>query len=441
MAPSSNKAHLVSRIIKVVATSVASHRRDTSGATAVLVGLLLPIIIGGMGLGAETGYWYLLRRELQHAVDVSAHAAAIRRRSGDEEDQLRAAALDVATKAGFKSSSGTLVLHWPPTTGPEAGSPDAVEVVLSRTVPRFFSGMFVHGPVSMRARAVAHITLGSDACVLALAPTLGGALTISSSSHVELECDAASDSMAEDSFSVEGNGTLLAHCASTVGGAYLNSQVQLSECPAVREYAPIVRDPYKNVAEPVVPTTCNSNNRNLGNPTTTTIVTPSAAVVSGIPVYRFCNGLTLKGTVTFLPGLYIISGGDLDANAGAIINGVGVTFYLSSPNQILLNGHAQLNLSAPTSGALSGILFFGSRSASGIVHRVNGTSGSVIKGAVYAPTTAVDYTGNSSNGGGGGCTQIIAYTVTFSGNSGLASSCDGAGTRDLKVNESVALVE
>jgi len=394
-----------------------------------------------MGLGAETGYQYLLRRELQHAVDVSAHAAAIRRRAGDDVDQIRAAALDVATKAGFRPASGTLELHWPPTSGPAAGDTDTVEVTLSRTVPRLLSGMFAPSPVTMHARAVSRVTLGSDACVLALAPTTAAALSISSSSHLALDCDAASNSMAEDSLSVAGDASLSAPCASTVGGALVNTSVVLSECDAVREYAPKTRDPYKTVTEPTVPATCNSNNKNVGNPSNTTTVTPSATLVSGMPVYRFCDGVMLKGDVTFLPGLYIISGGNFDANAGAIVRGTGVTFYITSPNVVSLNGHAQLILSAPTTGTLSGILFFGSRSASGIVHKINGTSGSVIQGALYAPTTAVEYTGKSSVSGAGGCTQIIAYTVTFSGSSQMASSCATAGTRDLKDNESVTLVE
>jgi hypothetical protein len=151
--------------------------------------------------------------------------------------------------------------------------------------------------------------------------------------------------------------------------------------------------------------------------------------------------VSLKGTVTFEPGLYIISGGDFEANAGATINGTGVTFYIANPNTVQLNGHAELHLAAPTSGELSGILFFGSRNALDVVHRVNGTSGSIVQGAIYAPTTSVDYTGDSSASGEGGCTQIIAYTVTFSGNSGMASSCEDAGTRDIKVNESVLLIE
>lgn len=427
--------------VRLTVIQLQSIARDAEGSTAVLVGVLLPVMIGAMGLGAETGYWFLLQRELQHAADASVHAAGIRRRSGDDEDQLRAAALDVAGKAGFNQAQGSFALHWPALTGPSAGSTDTVEVVLARTVPRLFSAIFSDEPVSMQARAVARITLGSDACVLALAPSIPAALRIASSASVDLECDAASDSMEADSFSVEGNGSLSAHCASTVGGAYLNEQVTLSECETVREYAGIVPDPYREVAEPSVPSTCNSNNRNLGNPQTTTTVRPSSTLVSGMPVYRFCNGVSLKGTVTFEPGLYIISGGDFEANAGATINGTGVTFYIANPYKVQLNGHAELHLAAPTSGELSGILFFGSRNAHDVVHRVNGTSGSIVQGAIYAPTTSVDYTGDSSASGEGGCTQVIAYTVTLSGNSGMASSCEDAGTRDIKVNESVLLIE
>jgi Flp pilus assembly protein TadG len=59
--------------VKRASTCLRNLCHDSNGATAVLVGLLLPVIIGGLGLGAETGYWYLLDRKLQHAVDVSAH--------------------------------------------------------------------------------------------------------------------------------------------------------------------------------------------------------------------------------------------------------------------------------------------------------------------------------------------------------------------------------
>jgi hypothetical protein len=431
-----NMRHLQRDVTRLI----RAYGDDTSGAIAVLIALLLPAIIGGMGLGAEIGYWYFLQRDLQHAADVSAHAAGIRQRSGDDVDLLRVAAQDVAAKAGFTASSGALELHHPPAAGPYTGNNSAVEVILTRTVPRLFSAIFDEAPVTMRARAVARVWLGSDACVLALAPGAPAALRITSSANVSLDCDAASNSIADDSFTVDGSGGLSARCASTAGGAYVTARVTLSDCENVHEYAPLVPDPYRNVAEPTIPA-CNSNNRNLGNPQTNTTVAPSATIVSGMPVHHFCNGLFLKGAVTFEPGLYIISGGDLDANAGAQIYGEGVTFFITSPNKVHLNGHAELHLSAPPSGELSGILFFASRAGSDVVHQVNGTAGSIVKGAIYAPTTLIDYTGNSSSDGNGGCTQVIGYMVSFSGNSGLASDCEDAGTQDIKVNEVVKLVE
>jgi hypothetical protein len=333
-------------------------------------------------------------------------------------------------------------MHWPPASGAYTGNPNAVEVELTKTVPRLFSAIFNDEPVTMSARAVAQVYLGSDACVLALAPSTPAALLIDGMADVTLDCDAASDSLAEDSFSVEGNGALSGRCASTVGGANINTRVTLTECTTVHEYAPWVPDPYRNVAEPSVPSFCNSNNRNLGNPQHSLTVSPSEYTVSGMPVYHFCDGLFIKGNVTFQPGLYVISGGDFDANAGAVINGTGVTFFITSPNEIRLNGHAELNLSAPTSGELSGILIFASRSGgSDLTHQINGTAGSVVQGAVYAPTTGLEYTGDSSSTGEGGCTQVIGYTVLLSGNSGLASDCEDAGTSDIKVNEFVKLVE
>lgn len=414
---------------------------DTAGAAAVLMAIVFPVVIGGVGLGAETGYWYLLQRSLQHAADVSAHAAGVRYRSGDAEAELEAAALDVAIKGGFREADGALELHWPPSTGPYTGDDDAVEVILTKAIPRLFSAIFSDAPVNMRARAVALVSLGSNACVLALAPTASAALSIAGSASVTLNgCDAASNSMASDSLSMSGSGSLSARCASAVGGAVVNTRINLAECDAVHEYAPVTPDPYRNVSEPTIPGSCDSNTKNLGNPNTSTTVTPGPTLVSGTPVFRFCSGVTIKGNVTFKPGLYIISGGDFDANSGAQINGAGVTFLITSPNKINLNGHAALNLSAPTSGAFAGILFFGSRSATNIVHKVNGTAGSVIQGAIYAPTASVETSGNSSTGGGG-CTQIVAYKISFTGNSGLGSDCSSAGTRDIKVNESVTLVE
>ena len=44
---------------------------DNSGAAAVVMALTLPVVLGGMGLGTEVGYWYFNQRKVQNAADMA----------------------------------------------------------------------------------------------------------------------------------------------------------------------------------------------------------------------------------------------------------------------------------------------------------------------------------------------------------------------------------
>jgi uncharacterized membrane protein len=46
------------------------------GAVALLVGLLLPVLLGAVGLALDSGHLYLTRTELQNAADACALAAS-----------------------------------------------------------------------------------------------------------------------------------------------------------------------------------------------------------------------------------------------------------------------------------------------------------------------------------------------------------------------------
>ncbi|MCC5986153.1 MAG: pilus assembly protein [Pararhodobacter sp.] len=420
---------------------------QSSGATAVMMAVALPVMILGMGIGAETGYQYMTQRKLQHAADLAAHAGAARLRAGDSLSEIEAAATHVATEGGFHADTGTIVVNTPPQSGPAADNPESVEVILNHTQRRYFSLLVSNEPVQIGARAVARISAtGSVACVLALDSTASGAITVSGSTSVGLDgCDIASNSNAADSVLMSGSSAALsANCAHAVGQAVVTSQLQLSGCPAVREFAPAVRDPYAHVAEPAVVGACRS--RNVGSPNSTTTLTPSDNHPSGVKSIRFCNGLNIRGDVSFGPGLYIIEGGDFtvhnagaDSSAQPAMAGEGVTFFLTGSARIVINGNAEMSISAPTAGPFSGLLYFASRSQSGISHRLAGTSGSTVHGAVYAPASELVMTGNSRSSGG--CTQIIGRRVTFTGNSTLRSECSNAGTSDILANETIAIIE
>jgi Flp pilus assembly protein TadG len=419
---------------------------DQSGATAVVIAVIFPILVGGMGLGAETGYWYVTQRKLQHAVDVSAHAGGARLRAGDTKAQIDAAALNIALNTGLSASMGTILVNSPPTQGSKAGDTRSLEVVLTEVQPRLFSSVFSSTPVTVKTRAVSSIVANSKACVLALSPVASGAVTVTGSTNVNLQsCDVASNSNSSTSFLMSGSAALSAGCVYAVGQAATTSGLTLSQCAAIKTDAPVVRDPYADVAEPAAIGAC--RNRNVGTPNgPPTPITPSDNQPSGVKSARFCSGLDLKGSVTFAPGLYIIEGGNMTVNGGdpnsnsvVQLSGTNVTFYFVNGGSLKLTAKATLNLSARTSDPFSGILFFGSRTSAAASQTITGGAGSTLQGAVYMPQSNIQFTGNSATSSG--CTQVIGLTVTFSGNSSLQSNCTNAGTRTIKTNETVAIVE
>ncbi len=412
-------------------------RSDDSGAAVIIAAVIFPVLIGAMGLGTEAGYWYLTQRKLQHAADVAAHAAAVRKRAGDTKSGMLAAATHVARESGLPAT-GAIAVNSPPTSGALAGNGNGVEVVLTETQPLLLSSVFLSEPVKVQARTVVRIDANSHACVLALAPTAPAAVKVAGSSSVTLNgCDVASNSNASDALSMDGSAKLTTDCAYTVGGAVTTSNLVLQKCGSVQTQAPKTIDPYADLEEPAASGTCHSQSSFNAD---TTLTPTHQSHPSGLPIMRFCSGLKVTGgTITLKPGLYIIEGGDLAVNAGTTITGSDVTIYFTEKAGLKLNGGATINLSAPTTGPYSGLLFFGSRSSTVIANQVNGASGSTFDGAVYFPASGVEYAGRS--GSTGGCTQIIGKTVTFTGNSEVKSDCQAKGARPILTDRSIKIVE
>lgn len=411
---------------------------DTRGSVAIVAAIIFPIVIGGMGLGAETGYWYLSQRKLQHATDVAAHAGAVRLRAGDTTLKIRAAAENIARASGLSSTVGTIQVNSPPLTGAKSGSAASVEVILAEVQPRLFSSVFSSKSITISTRAVATYSASSAACVLALSPTASGAINVTGSTSVSLAgCDIASNSNASDSFLMSANGSsLTAGCVEAVGGTVTTSNLVLTQCPSAKSFAPVVRDPYASVVEPSAIGVCQSDKSKAN---TSTTLTPTDTQPNGVKSMRFCSGFDAKGIVTFSPGLYIIENGGLTVNGNVQLIGSGVTFYFVNGGKANLGSNALVNLSAPTSGPYSGLLFFGSRTTAGGSQTITGTSGSSFQGALYMPGSGVAFTGNSAISAG--CTQIIGRTVTFAGNSSLKSSCSSAGTKTISASEAVTITE
>ncbi|MBA3520789.1 MAG: hypothetical protein H0T75_24835 [Rhizobiales bacterium] len=416
------------------ATDPRSLARDQRGSVAVIAAVAFPVLIGGIGLGAEVGYWYLKERKLQQVADLSAYAAAVRLNKGDEDDTLDEVALHIATQSGFKTAAGEIQVHHPPISGPNAGDDDMVEVVLTEDIERSFSGFFGRDDVNLEGRAVARVTPEANpACLIALAPTGAQTLSITGNGGVTLNsCVAVANSLDAQAIYVKGSGSLNSKCAYTgSGGAYgQKTDSIVSECnPEVQQ--DVVLDPYIGVIPPTKSLTCYTAGGNQP-----VIPVAPTRTVNGVKTWDLC-ALDIKSNLQLEAGVYILYGGNITDTGQNTVTGTGVTFFLTSKataptvfSRIAVNG-AKFDLTAPTSGSYSGLVFLGDVLNTG-TQSFGGNSNLQAQGAVRFPTGTIDFGGGS---GSGGCVQLIANKISFTGNGDITfgHQCGGAGTTTANV--------
>lgn len=394
--------------------------RSRKGNVSVIFALASPLLIGSAAFAVETGYWYGKQHQLQSAADDAAFAAALENRAGSSFGQIQTAALNVAAQNGYDASQGGLTVETPPSSGAYAGSRSAVSVTLTQTQPRFFSQVFSNAPVIETARATAAYQTVSNACVLALSPNASQAAYFSGNSSLSLNgCVVMSDSLAADAVYVWGSGSLTADCVVSAGGVANHGGLTDTACSAPVTNAVPAPDPFASVPEPSTSGPC--------------LNASGSTLQPGV----YCSSLDLKGDVTLAPGVYVLQGG-LTIRGNANISGSGVTIYLAGSSNVFINGNATVNLSAPTSGTYSGILFFGDRASSGVTNTFDGSANSQMTGALYFPTESVEYKGDYA--GANGCTQVVAYTVAWTGNTSLKSDCSSYGMTPIPAQQSVKLV-
>ena len=133
------------------------------------------------------------------------------------------------------------------------------------------------------------------------------------------------------------------------------------------------------------------------------------------------SGISLgaQSTLTLNPGVYIVdSSSGINLGAQTTMSGTGVTIYIKQGG-VSMSGGATVSLTAPTSGAWQGILFYQDRADSTASTLVGGT-GQLMNGVLYFPKANLTYTGGSSTNAT--ATTIVADTLTMVGNSFISAS-------------------
>lgn len=379
------------------------------GNVAILTALCMPMIVGGAGLGVEVGYDHYEQVKLQQAADAAAFAGGVELRRGSSLDTVTATATAAAQQNGSISSTDTVTILSPAPAGPST-----VKATLTRNETRIFSGFFTNAPLIINVNATAQISSAANACILALDPTASSAANFAGNSTTTLtNCVVMANSISASAVNVQGSAQLYTPCLYAVGGVSVTSGAHMTSCSSPQTGQGPVGDPYSSLVMPADSGPClNGNSTNLS---------PG----------RYCNGLSFKNNANLSPGVYIIDGGTLQANANANVTGNGVTIVLMNSASVSFNGNATFNLSAPTTGPYAGFLFVGDRNNSAISNTFNGTASSSMTGNLYFPAQPVSYLGNFT--GANGCTHLVAKTVQWTGNTTVGVDCSAYGMGTIPV--------
>lgn len=383
------------------------------GNVLMLTAAAMPLLVGSAGLAIDTIQLSLLKRHLQRAADSGALAGAYAK-AQDKGFVIR----DAVNKAlAFNNAFplSTAIVE-EPVAGAFAGRSVRVRLAASRSLP--FMSFFTSSPPLIEVQATAALVYSGQYCMISLDEGGGTGITFAGNSTVNMGCGMISNTSGADAVSVNGNATsIVASPIAAVGG--VPSSPRYQQPTLLLPYSLKQGDPFKAIANPAPPLPCGAK---------ITDSTDAAKLVPG-NCYR---GMDVDKAMTLPPGTYYITD-DFTLNSKANITAQGVTFVLTSETPtdpgsfpaVAINGSARLDFTAPTSGPYKGIVMHYDQRAPLADHKVNGNSSSRFEGSFYFPTQSLTFNGNSSMVTN--CIQLVAFRLTFEGNTTIDNSCPTSG--------------
>lgn len=374
------------------------------GAIAIQTAVMLVVLLGLVALGIEMTMVMVRHRQLQTTADAAAMAGAAGLAvSASPTTEARA----VSASHGFTHGvdGATVTVNNPPLQGSHAGDAKYVEVIVAKPEALIFTTLFRPGDFDVGGRAVAGLVsaAGADYCMLSLQTT--GANGVELMNNVNMSnptCGVASNSTGVGSIHLHNNATASGP-VSTAGTIQRDNGAATSGTPIV-ENGPTFPDPYKVLN---------------GTPTGGCLSDAAATLSPG----RYCNGITVTGTKTLLPGTYWIESKFAMGN-GAVLNGTGgVTLIMNGAFAINLANNYTLNITAPTSGTYKAIAMMSSNTTWQDQQFDNGGKLS-ITGAIYFPYQKLHFFNNLDTTGTT-CIQLIALQLQFENNVGFNYNCTG----------------
>ncbi len=392
---------------------------DVRGSMAPLIAFGVIVGISGAALSVDLIRGSALQQSLHMAADAAALAAAARLPDTTAATEVALAYVEKnmpATQYGRVLDPADVEFGlWDAknrTFTPQTGTVTAVRVTTrlseqnENAVGTFFAGILGRSKIDVAASAIAGRS--GAPCVIALDPAAKGSTSLKTNASIEATaCGVQVNSTANAALSISGNSTIEASDI-CVGGTVSRMNAS-STTPEAREHCPGQADPLANLQPPSY-SGCDHG------------LTVLKDVVKTLSPGVYCTGIQITGTsdITLAPGTYVLLNGPLMIASTAKLRGENVTIYLKG---LLANidflDDAQIELTAPTSGDMAGILFFQDR-ASRNIHFWAGDSSTNLHGVIYVPGSKLYSSNTNLITPTRACAVLIANELEFDKESGMS---------------------
>jgi hypothetical protein len=443
-----------------------------SGQVLLMASVSLFVMLGMMGLVVDLGYGYYRREAAQTASDAAAAAviqAAIQASPGSQSCGSNSvwcgspegvaancpATAPVTLLTAFDYGCKMAAMNGFTTTGGQTVSIQANTTSAAPTVPGTTVSywatvrvsenqfqLFGNNVLSSSSRSSAAIVGSSSSisnnCLYLLNGTAKDALNIGNGAQVTTSsCGVYVNSNNSEAALVTGGATLKSTSFNSVGGVTHNNNGCIntptggcnSLTPTVGATAVI--DPFASLPAPTPAGSCINGNYSAWQ--------PSAYQLSP---GTYCNiNLSNGMSAVMAPGVYIIngSGGFNIMNGGGTLTATGgVMIYLTGGAQVNIANGSSVTLSAQSSGAYQGVLFYQDRTQTAGTSTFAGGANQKLTGSLYLPKSALTI----NNGSNTSTLGIVAGTVSFQGGAVLKQATSlsqtGLGTAG---SSKVAIIE
>jgi len=380
------------------------------GQALILIVFGIVGLLGITALAVDGGNVYSERRRAQNAVDTAALAGALARIRG--EDWVKTT-LKAAAGNGFNNdgTANSVQVYSPPISGPYVGDFEYIQVRITAHTKTYFAAVVGIPELTSTVEAIARTKASvlqpmlGGAAIASLAPTSDCANDRAFSVHGEATLDIAGSGMFVNSNNPDcalmtyGNGSIRLEEGAridVVGGASIQKPKLLTPYPPATGAVPISYPP------PFIMPKVDCAQEAIVSEDGSTMTAGSWDEDTFPPpdVHRLMGGNYCIGGDVFISGE--LTGDDI------------VIFVQTG--QVRFASGAIVNLKAPTSGALTGLLLYlPLKNQSRVI--LNAEEGSSIRGTILAPGAHITINGNESDYGFH--SQIIGYTIEADGQSNV----------------------